>query len=38
MYDERNESQVQAVLAAAEKVLKYCIDVGGTLTANTVWA
>lgn len=34
LYDERNEEQVQNVLAAAEEVLKYCIDVGGTVTGE----
>jgi glycolate oxidase len=34
LYDERDESQVQNTLRAAEKVLKYCIDVGGTVTGE----
>lgn len=34
LYDERDESQVQNTLQAAEEVLKYCIDVGGTLTGE----
>jgi glycolate oxidase len=34
MYDERDEQQVQNVLIAAEKALKYCIDVGGTVTGE----
>jgi glycolate oxidase len=34
LYDEADESQVQNTLHAAEKVLKYCIDVGGTLTGE----
>jgi glycolate oxidase len=34
MYDERDEQQVQNVLAAAELVLKYCIDIGGTVTGE----
>lgn len=34
LYDDRNEAQVQNVLAAAEKILKYCIDIGGTLTGE----
>jgi glycolate oxidase len=34
MYDERDESQVQNTLQAAEKVLQYCIDIGGTLTGE----
>ena len=34
MYDDRDESQVQNTLQAAEKVLKYCIDIGGTLTGE----
>jgi glycolate oxidase len=34
MYDERDSTQVQRTLEAAEKVLKYCIDVGGTVTGE----
>ena len=34
LYDDRDESQVQNTLRAAEKVLKYCIDIGGTLTGE----
>jgi glycolate oxidase len=34
LYDERDEAQVQNTMAAAEKVLEYCIDVGGTLTGE----
>jgi glycolate oxidase len=34
MYDERDETQVQNVLLAAELALKYCIDVGGTVTGE----
>jgi glycolate oxidase len=34
LYDERDEAQVQNTLAAAEEVLKYCIDVGGTVTGE----
>ncbi len=34
LYDDHDESQVQNTLAAAEDVLKYCIDVGGTLTGE----
>jgi glycolate oxidase len=34
LYDERDEAQVQNTLAAAEEVLKYCIDIGGTLTGE----
>ena len=34
MYDDRDEAQVQNTLLAAEKVLKYCIDIGGTLTGE----
>ena len=34
MYDERDPVQVQSTLLAAEKVLKYCIDVGGTVTGE----
>jgi len=34
LYDDRDESQVQNTLRAAEKMLKYCIDIGGTLTGE----
>jgi glycolate oxidase len=34
LYDDRNEEQMQNVLLAAEEMLKYCIDVGGTLTGE----
>jgi glycolate oxidase len=34
MYDERDEVQVQNVLIAAERVLHYCIDIGGTVTGE----
>jgi len=34
LYDDRDEAQVQNVLRAAEKVLEYCIDVGGTITGE----
>jgi glycolate oxidase len=34
LYDERDESQVRNTLLAAEKMLKYCIDIGGTLTGE----
>jgi glycolate oxidase len=34
LYDDRNEQQVQTVLHAAEKILEYCIDIGGTLTGE----
>jgi len=34
LYDDRSEEQMQTVLQAAEDVLKYCIDVGGTLTGE----
>ncbi len=34
LYDDRSEEQMQTVLRAAEDVLKYCIDVGGTLTGE----
>ena len=34
LYDDRDEAQMQNVLLAAEKVLKYCIDIGGTLTGE----
>ena len=34
LYDDRNEAEMQNVLVAAEKMLKYCIDIGGTLTGE----
>ncbi len=34
LYDDRDESAVQNTLAAAEEMLKYCIDVGGTVTGE----
>ena len=34
LYDDRDESQVQNTLLACEEVLKYCIDIGGTLTGE----
>ncbi len=34
LYDDRDEEQVQNTLRAAEKVLKYCVDVGGTVTGE----
>jgi glycolate oxidase len=34
LYDERDEAQVQNTLRAAEKVLQFCVDVGGTITGE----
>jgi glycolate oxidase len=34
LYDDRDPQQVQNVLHAAERMLKYCIDVGGTPTGE----
>jgi glycolate oxidase len=34
LYDERDEAQVQNVLQAAEEVLHYCVDIGGTITGE----
>jgi glycolate oxidase len=34
LYDDRDAAQTQNVMLAAEKVLEYCIDVGGTLTGE----
>jgi glycolate oxidase len=34
LYDDRDQSQVQNTLAAAEKVLQFCVDVGGTITGE----
>jgi glycolate oxidase len=34
LYDDRDASQVQHTLKACERVLQYCIDVGGTLSGE----
>ena len=34
LYNDRDEPAVQKMLHAAEKVLQYCIDVGGTVTGE----
>jgi glycolate oxidase len=34
LYDDRDEQQMQTVLQSAEEMLKYCIDIGGTLTGE----
>ena len=34
LYDDRDERQVQNTLEAAFKMLKYCIDIGGTVTGE----
>lgn len=34
LYDDRDEAAVRNTLAAADKVLKYCIDLGGTVTGE----
>ncbi len=34
LYDERDERQVQNILEAAEKILEYCVDIGGTITGE----
>jgi len=34
LYDDRDEAQVQNVLHAAEAILRFCIDVGGTITGE----
>ncbi len=34
LYDDRDEAQIQKTLAAAEEVLQYCVDVGGTITGE----
>ncbi len=34
LYDDRSEEQIHNTLLAAEEVLKYCIDIGGTLTGE----
>src|SRR5206468_9874978 len=34
LYDDRSEEQMRNTMLAAEKVLQYCIDIGGTLTGE----
>ena len=34
LYDDRNPEEVSRVLAASEEILKFCIDIGGTLTGE----
>jgi glycolate oxidase len=34
LYDDASEAQTRNALAAAEAVLKYCVDVGGTITGE----
>ncbi|MGA3066202.1 MAG: FAD-linked oxidase C-terminal domain-containing protein [Tepidisphaeraceae bacterium] len=34
LYDDRDEAQIQNTLRAAEKVLQFCVDVGGTITGE----
>lgn len=34
LYDDRDEEQVQNTLRAAQKVLQFCVDVGGTITGE----
>jgi glycolate oxidase len=34
MYDDRDPAQVHNTLEAAEEMLKYCIDIGGTVTGE----
>jgi glycolate oxidase len=34
LFDDKDENQVQNTLRAAEKVLKFCVDVGGTITGE----
>lgn len=34
LYDDRDPGQVQHTLRACEEVLRYCIDIGGTLTGE----
>lgn len=34
LYDDRDEEQVQNVLRTAERILQYCIDLGGTITGE----
>jgi glycolate oxidase len=34
LYDDRDESEVQNTLRAAQKVLQFCVDVGGTITGE----
>jgi glycolate oxidase len=34
LYDDRDEDQVQNTLRAAQKVLQFCVDIGGTITGE----
>jgi glycolate oxidase len=34
LYEETDEDQVQNTLRAAEKVLQFCVDIGGTITGE----
>ena len=34
LYDDRNAEQIARVMAASEEILKFCIDIGGTLTGE----
>lgn len=34
LYDDRDDNEVQNTLRAAERVLQYCIDIGGTATGE----
>jgi glycolate oxidase len=34
LYDDRDEAQMRNTLAASEKVLEYCVDIGGTITGE----
>ncbi len=34
LYNDRDQQQVQNVLRASEEVLKYCVDIGGTITGE----
>ena len=34
LYDDRDENQVQNTLRAAQKVLQFCVDIGGTITGE----
>ncbi|MEM6315915.1 MAG: FAD-linked oxidase C-terminal domain-containing protein, partial [Planctomycetota bacterium] len=34
LYDDQNPTQIRHTLEAAEEILKFCIDLGGTLTGE----
>jgi glycolate oxidase len=34
LYDDADDAQTQAMLRASERVLRYCVDIGGTITGE----